>query len=214
MNYSKIKLYGKTLALRRGGRVLVNLTFRCNQHCEYCNMILPTGKVQMHDHDLEFWKAKIGHFTSIHKVREVQVSGGEPTLIKWMPEFVRWLLGKGFHVLILSNGFNVNRFLEIPKHYRLQISMTYHHGEVERDEMTRRYNTLRSRGYRVNIKEIRGHGEKEYKFSWPSVRLCRNADDLLLEDRTFPLLNFGPNGQLYDGCHSMYLDLAVPKAEQ
>jgi uncharacterized radical SAM superfamily Fe-S cluster-containing enzyme len=177
-------------------------------------MILPTGKIRMFDNDLEFWKAKIEHFTSIHKVREIQVSGGEPTIVKWMPDFVKWLLDKGFHVLVLSNGFNADRFLEIPPHYRFQISMTFHHGETTREAIKAKYDALTSLGYRVNIKEIRGEGEKQFDFSWPSVRLCRNADDLLLEDKTFPMLNFGPNGQLYDGCHSMYLDCAVPKDEQ
>lgn len=214
MNYNKIKLYGKTLALRRGMRILINLTFKCPFHCWYCNMILPTGKIRMFDKDLDFWKKKVEHFTSIHKVREIQVSGGEPTTVKWMPEFVNWLLGRGYHVLVLSNGFNHKAFLSIKPHYRFQISITFHHGETTREAIKAKYDELTSLGYRVNIKEIRGEGEKQFGFSWPSVRLCRNADDLLKEDQTFPLLNFGPNGQLYSGCHEMYLDCAVPKEQQ
>jgi len=210
VNYNTIKLYGKSLALRRGISILVNLTFRCNLACTYCNMILPTGKIRMFDLGLDFWKEKIELFSSIHKVKQVQVSGGEVTLIPWMPEFVRWLLGKGFHVLILSNGYNIDRLMKIPKHYRLQFSFTYHH-HTDKDEMWAKYEFLTNLGYRVNLKEIPDGKPKVFDSSIPALRCCQNADDLLKEDKCFPMFNYGPNGRLYSGCYEMYLDCAIPK---
>jgi len=212
-NYNRFKTYGKSLWFRKGRSILVNLTFRCNLSCEYCNMILTTGKIQMHDHDLEFWKAKIENFTTIHKTKEVMVSGGEPTLIPWLPEFLQWLLDKGFHVLVLSNGFKVERLLEVKPHYRLQYSFSYHH-DTPYAEMKHKYDILRMRGYRINIKELKDGKPKMFSHSIPAVRHCATAADLLLEDITFPVLNFGANGQLYSGCAAMYEDLAVPKDKQ
>ena len=213
MNYNTIKLYGKTLFFRRGMTILVNLTFRCNLKCEYCNMIIPTGKIKMFDHGFDFWVNKIENFTSIHKVKEIMVSGGEPTLISWMPNFVHWLLNKGYHVTILCNGFRVDRILEIPNSYRLQVSMSYHH-HTDKVEMQRKYDVLASRGYRVNIKELLDGKPRQFSYSIPALRHCTKPEHLLMEDKSFPVLNFGANGQLYSGCYAMYEDCAVPKEEQ
>jgi molybdenum cofactor biosynthesis enzyme MoaA len=119
-----MKLYGKTLWFKRGAMLNINLLYECNLACTYCSLEMPTGiRPKAKRVGLDDWKNFITYFTSKNKIREVYVSGGEPSLVKYMPELVNWLIGKGFHVALFSNLYNPDRILQINKSYRFNLSL-------------------------------------------------------------------------------------------
>jgi MoaA/NifB/PqqE/SkfB family radical SAM enzyme len=62
-----------------------------------------------------------------YKIKEVYVSGGEPTLHKDFVRIVNYLLWKGYYVCVFTNLLKVDKILQIKPCARLAISATYHH---------------------------------------------------------------------------------------
>lgn len=119
-----MKWYGKTLKLRRGVTLQISLLYACNLFCEYCSLEMPTGiRPEAKQSTLEEWKTYIKNFPT--KIKEVYVSGGEPTLVKWLPELLTWLLNEGYHVTVFTNLFNPD-LLMVKNSYRYQIIASYH----------------------------------------------------------------------------------------
>ena len=127
MNFNRIKLYGKTLLLKRGVMVSAIITFRCNLHCPYCILNSTGGKPTAPESTLTEWKDLFTKFTV--KIREVIVTGGEPTLYPHFAELVSWLLAQGYHVKVQTNLTNPHLFYLIKPSHRLRIVATYHHQE-------------------------------------------------------------------------------------
>lgn len=200
-----MKWYGKTLRLRRGCSVAINLTYRCNFHCHYCNMILVTGNVPkvQKEMSMDYWQFFLRAFPV--KVKEVFISGGEPTLIPWMPTFVTWLLEQGYHVTVFSNLFQYLNFFEIKPHYRFQISATYHHQDSkERFEIA--YQALERRGFRLNVDEISDDKPKVFPHS-RLKRMSLSGKDLQGHDLATPQFVAVPDGSLVVGCYRSYFEI-------
>lgn len=122
-----MKWYGKTLKFRRGVNITLFPSYKCNIYCPYCSLAQINGKYpQGMELTLEQWKEKFDRGFPI-KIKEVYISGGEPTLIRWLPDFVNYLLDKGYHVTVFSNLAVPSRFNAIKKSYRFQIRATFHH---------------------------------------------------------------------------------------
>lgn len=82
-------------------RAAIILTGACNFACPYCKRLggdlAPTlGR------DAAF--ALLDHLAALG-LRELRLSGGEPTLLSWLPEFVAHAAGLGVRVAISSNGY-------------------------------------------------------------------------------------------------------------
>lgn len=73
----------------------------CNFRCPYChNPELIEGKGETVNGVLEFLKTRIG------KLDGVVITGGEPTIHKDLPEFIKEIKGLGFAVKLDTNGTN------------------------------------------------------------------------------------------------------------
>jgi radical SAM protein with 4Fe4S-binding SPASM domain len=75
-------------------------TTRCNQQCAFCfNTEHKPYKDLSYDHALDLL-----HILSEHNIREIDIMGGEPLLVPWMPAFVHEAIRRQFRINVSSNG--------------------------------------------------------------------------------------------------------------
>ena len=184
-----MKLYGKTLKLRRGVSIDIYPSFLCNLSCCYCALKIPNGKYpdRGYEMSLQEWKDFINNFPV--KIKEVCITGGEPGLWKGIAELTNWLLDEGYHVKIFSNLTVIAKFLEIKPSYRFIISATFHHGQNSYN-FSQKYKVL-SKLFRIDVYEF---GGRVLDFSMPHKMFHTTKD--------FPQGGFkiSPDGQILIGC--------------
>lgn len=134
----------------RGASLTLTLTTRCPIMCAYCPIWLTkTDKREwkaITECPMDEWKELIEKFPEW--VSFVGVSGGEPTLITWMPEFVNWLIDSGRKVMIYSVLWKPETFKTIRPSSRLAIQTTFHHKDIK-ERFVKAYNQVK--GYGLNI---------------------------------------------------------------
>ncbi len=91
-------------------------TLRCNQQCFFCfNAGIPKSRLQR---EISFDQAlRLVRICRSHGIREIDVMGGEPLLLDWMPDFAREAVAEGLQVNISTNGSNpglIHRFAGLP----------------------------------------------------------------------------------------------------
>jgi len=196
-----LKWYGKTLKLKRGVTLQISLLYACNLFCEYCSLEMPTGKrPTAKQSTLQEWITYIKNFPT--KVKEVYVSGGEPTLVKWLPELLEWLIKEGYHVTVFTNLYN-SELLMIKPSYRYQIIASYHKPPDEKSNpelydselrFNEAYYKLKDK-YRIEVDEI---GSKILPYS--KVKPFNTMD--VLKDHEFRI---SPDLQVYISCYDHFL---------
>ncbi len=81
------------------------LTNYCNRKCSYC---FARAKVDSSNHapsDLSFENlVTVADFLKKSNCSNLYLLGGEPTLHKQFPLFLQYMLNRGFHVTVVSNG--------------------------------------------------------------------------------------------------------------
>ncbi|MBI5102196.1 MAG: radical SAM protein [Nitrospirae bacterium] len=75
-------------------------TVRCNQRCSFC---FNGDSPKMPDLAFEDALKLIGVLSS-HNVMEIDLMGGEPLLLEWVPDFIKTCTGRGFLVNVSTNG--------------------------------------------------------------------------------------------------------------
>lgn len=85
-------------------RVEFRPSLACNHHCEFCNSVErnatdSVGAIQEFIDQLPLWKDL--------PVVSAVISGGEPTLLKRLPELVSTLADEGFDVELQTNGMSL-----------------------------------------------------------------------------------------------------------
>jgi pyruvate formate lyase activating enzyme len=90
-------------------------TLGCNFRCGYCHnpeLVLPEKFNPSLDEDkiFEFFKTRIG------KLDAISITGGEPTLQKDLPQFMKKVKDLGFLIKLDSNGTNPKMLKEIIDH--------------------------------------------------------------------------------------------------
>jgi len=188
-----MSLYGKSIYLRKmfgGTNIVVYLNWACNLSCHYCSSEIPTRKQPKEKPlSMEQLKSELIRLTPIHNIKEVYISGGEPTLVKWLPEFANWLLDEGYHVLIFSNLHDVEQIKKIRKSYRLKIVATYHSSDDARRFALAMFEIDE---YQFHLKEI-ADGTK-YK---PKFKDAKFYHLTTLDEFKEPALRLIPNGEIY-----------------
>ncbi len=80
------------------------LTFNCNYHCQMCYNIWKGANSNASTHSL----TRKQQFTTIDKLApylfSMIFSGGEPTLVKWLPELVAHTSGYGINCALITNA--------------------------------------------------------------------------------------------------------------
>ncbi|MGI5825347.1 MAG: radical SAM protein, partial [Bacillota bacterium] len=97
--------------------VLINLTERCNQHCEFC--FASSGETPKNP-DISMAEIENIYDSLIAKNRDnpynIQLSGGEPTMREELPEIIAMGKTKGFHYIQLNtNGKKLGQNPEYAK---------------------------------------------------------------------------------------------------
>lgn len=190
-----MRFYEKTLMFRRGVRVSIDLLFPCNLSCPYCVLEIPTKhRPKSKQMNLEAWKEIINTFPT--KISQVYVSGGEPTMVKWMPEFVNWLLHeKGFHVMLFTNLFRPEDILKIKNSYRFQIVAALH--DVEGENAVRfdsAYQKIKDK-YNVMVIEFTDK---------PQVPYSVHSKFITEKEMNEPKFFYSPDGDLYTNYYKAY----------
>jgi hypothetical protein len=199
-----MKFYGKTLWFKRGVTVQISLLYACNLACSYCTLEMPTGiRPTAKQSTLDEWKEFIKNFPV--KIKEVYVSGGEPTLIKWLPELCNWLLDEGYHVSVFTDLYDPQLLLKVKNSYRFQIISTFHHDWEEKlishhlteeKQFKYSYSLLKNAGYRIEVDEI-GYKVLPYSRLKPFIGM-----DGLKDSEAFRV---SPDLQIFNSCYDHFL---------
>jgi MoaA/NifB/PqqE/SkfB family radical SAM enzyme len=81
-------------------KVIVNITYRCNNHCRFCAV----GNRIQEDLPLDEIKSRLLEHRA-QGVELLDLDGGEPTLVPRLPELIRWARKQGFQrVNVTTNG--------------------------------------------------------------------------------------------------------------
>lgn len=79
------------------------LTNRCNRSCGYCLLKDMLNKTE----DALDKDVLLNYLSYLHKGDVVEITGGEPTLVPWLEELVRFLNDKEVYTLLRTNGYKL-----------------------------------------------------------------------------------------------------------
>ncbi len=118
-------------------------TLRCNQRCRFC-FNPPRNNIS----DMSFDDAlTLLEILLRNGIREIDIIGGEPLILEWMPEFVHIAIKGGTSVNISTNGFSVEmirKFNDLdPDKFNIGISLEAS-TEVIHNRLTNSFNFYRT----------------------------------------------------------------------
>jgi len=115
--------------IKPGVLIQISLTFRCMLNCTYCCQAFLLGnRPKVKETNFLGWVRWFKRFP--YKIKEIYVSGGEPTLHPDFVKIVSYLLSQGYFVKVFTNLMLPDKLIEIPKCYRFSIKTTYHHSQL------------------------------------------------------------------------------------
>ena len=116
--------WGLMRRLKRGNKLMLFLTYRCNLDCEYCSLRYIGPRVESTEIGLEDWKYIICNFPI--RLREIRICGGEPLVMPYYSELVNWLIDRGLYVMVFTNLSVVK--LDVIRSDQLIYDATFHKG--------------------------------------------------------------------------------------
>ena len=141
--------YGIHRRLKRGIRLDLIPSWRCNMSCDYCILKrdgkMPVSKIE---HDYKYWINYIETFPI--KVGEVFISGGEPGLYPNIEELVNYLLDSGRLVTIFTNLTNILFSTSIKPSNKLRFNVM-RHDDVNDERFDIALRAVRSLKHRVDV---------------------------------------------------------------
>lgn len=143
--------------LKRGASISISPTFRCNYRCEYCTLNIASTSRKVKESTLLEWLEFIDKFPL--KLKEVHITGGEPTLMPYNDVLIQQLIKRKILVTLftnLSKPINVN-----PSPY-FRIHASYHHSQTTTLFFSDLYYEYKKSGYQITVDEI---GQKWLPFS-------------------------------------------------
>lgn len=192
--YKKLWRYGILRRLKRGVTISIMPTFVCNYNCDYCSMRLPNGHRKISKEvALSDWLHMVDNFP--YRLREVIISGGEPTLVSYFTDLVDRLLARGLMVTVFTNLSNDILLKNIP-HPRLRIVASYHK-QVSADRFMVRWEAIKKRGYQITVEEI---GEKRLPIRTDVKKELTTGDEL----KVYTMLRFAPDMSAHTSCFSLF----------
>lgn len=133
---------------RNGVWLTLSLTSKCPNNCAYCPFV---KKKNVRTCGIEKWKEFIEKFPE--RISYVCVSGGEPTMVPWFPEFVNWLIDRGYFVTVYTMLAKPGVFNWINNSWRLYVDATYHKGD-DASRFTEAFNMVKTSGMRIDAYEL------------------------------------------------------------
>lgn len=169
---AKVLRFGLLKRLKRGGRVTIFPSFKCTHDCDYCTLrkdgVFPKNELL----PIEKWKQFLLDYDRTQRdsggIREVILTGGEPSILPYFKELLEWMLfEKKWFVTVFSNLSN-KRFLDIKPSFRLRIGSTFHHGQISQERWESNYKAV-NKIHRVDVDEI-GEGWLSYSNVKPLMK--------------------------------------------
>jgi MoaA/NifB/PqqE/SkfB family radical SAM enzyme len=154
---ARVFRFGLMKRLKRGGRVTIFPSFKCSHDCSYCTLrkdgVFPVNKLL----PIEDWMAFLLNYDYTQRdsggIRDVILTGGEPTILPYFKELLEWMLfEKKWYVTMFSNLSNRN-LLKIKPSLRLRVGATFHHGQISQKKWEGNYNAV-NKVHRVDVEEI------------------------------------------------------------
>lgn len=145
--------YGLLKRFRRGICLTIIPSWACNLHCEYCGLEIGTPCLPKNPKTVfstEQWIAFIKTFPL--RIREIFISGGEPSLSKTGMELAKWVIENGYFLTIYSNLTNTNLY-ELPRSIRFRIMASNHHRFFDQEKFLENVNFVRQR-HRIDIDKV------------------------------------------------------------
>lgn len=190
-SYKKLIRYGILRRFKRGITIGISLTFNCNYHCHYCTLRM--GNLRHETHlSLQDWKLIIATFPV--RIKEIFITGGEPTIMPYFSDLVNWITDRRTLVTIFTNLYNLTDNLN-PSPY-LRINATYHH-HVDEIDFRHNYNEMKRRGFQITVDEI-GYQLLYFSDLKPEIT---DIDDLKLDNDK---LRISPSGHIYTTCYDLF----------
>jgi len=189
--------YDNLKRLKRGIRLYLFLSFKCNFDCAYCVAKIPNKQYPAYEGEKTFkeWKEFISTFPV--KVRELRITGGEPFENDVTVPLVDWAISKGYFVIIETNlSSNFYRLASLPNIKKLQLYVTYHKTEVDRDEWFSSYNWIKRMKPKCTI--IANSFVRE-EFPGAVVKNWVEPDSMRV-----PKFIIGPDLQIFRNCFEAY----------
>lgn len=199
----RILRYGLMKRLKRGKRIYVSLTFRCQLDCVYCSCKSATGKMPVYE------EISAGQLIYIienlpFRVREIVLSGGEPMLHKDFALIVQMLLVRGYFVTIFSNLIST-RLSEVSYSRRLRVTASFHlttHREAFLDNL---FELTFYCGHNVKVDEFPGHQSGKGDRIKPFLDIS--------ECMTAKRFNISPDGKIYTNFGALLRGSYIPNPE-
>ncbi len=149
-NKLRLLMYYLGVRLKRGVTVSIIITNRCNLTCEYC---IVKGMIKHPDMTFDFMRDIIRKFPV--KIKEVYITGGEPTLNRELETMVNWLTSEGIYVALFTN---LTRSQIFNRSLRLRIKGAYYSSQTSGINVSKRYKFYaEERDHGITINEV---GEK------------------------------------------------------
>ena len=189
--------YGLLRRFRRGVRLSIALTYRCNLNCSYCSTKIATGKTptakEVSWHELVSFVSRFPY-----PIREIRLTGGAPELHKYFVGFVNWLLDKGYFVQVITNLLFYDKLNKLKRTPRLMFCATYHHemGVIEKIEWFANYGRLKE-NYRIIVDEI------DYQVL-PSISRLKPFLTKEVMKSNDNMLRVGPDLEIYLNCFNRH----------
>lgn len=191
--------YSVLYHLKRGASVSSSLTFRCNYSCSYCTMRIEgmkTRKVQ--ESTLQEWKQL---FDSIPQLKEVFISGGEPTLMPYFVDLVNHLTSRKVLVTVFTNlsFYATLKVIRLKPSAYLRILASFHENK-DIESFINRFDCIRRCGHQISVDEI----EKSYLEIRTNVKPRLTTIKELKDDNK--KIRFAPDRKAYQTCYDLYAE--------
>ena len=183
-----------------GTNLTIFVTWRCNLPCSYCSLLATapnTRPVSEFELTADEWIDRVRGFPV--RLRDIYITGGEPSLYKDTPKLINGLLALGYHVLVFSNLKRGSLFMDIKPHRRFKIQATYHKcDDIERFDSE--YERLNAAGYRMSCDEF-----TIQSLPYSELKAFDNP-----ERWKIPNFRYSPDGKLFTCVWDLYWATAKP----
>lgn len=186
--------YWKTVKLKRGINIDLSLSYKCNLDCSYCVLQLTKrGVPDVEEKTMVEWEKFIDNYPK--KIKQVQISGGEPSKVVWLSEFVNWLLSNHYHVVLISNLYDWTNIIKINPSHRFKIVATCHWSDNAKRFHDAHIHLVPH--YQIDAREPRGKGKQRLSYT-EVFELQLSVDDPVLS--AFPMDVISPDFSIYHSC--------------
>lgn len=185
--------YGIRKLFRRGIRLYLLPTFRCNLDCSYCSNDLLIGRRPVST-ELYFddWRKILSNFPL--KIREIVITGGEPFLYRQIAELIDYCTNNYF-VSVRTNGTFT---CDLQRSSKLIINPTYH-APVDVEKFKRNISIFRQAGHLVIVTNPEGAAVETYRKT--EIHNFDQAGEMCFD---IPRLTLAPNGRLFYNFRTMF----------